>query len=78
LKKLDLVGTLIIVPCITCLLLALQWGGTRYGWQNVVIISLLVVFGALALSLGFLLYKSGYKATVPVKILKDHNAMAGA
>lgn len=29
-KKLDLIGTAIFVPCVMCLLLALQMGGTTY------------------------------------------------
>jgi hypothetical protein len=29
LQKLDLLGELCLFPCIICLLLALQWGGTK-------------------------------------------------
>jgi MFS family permease len=78
LKRLDLIGTLVIVPCITCLLLALQWGGTRYGWNNAIIISLLVIFGTLLAIFGFLQYKFGDEATLPPKILKNRSLMAGA
>ena len=78
LKRLDLVSTLVIVPCITCLLLALQWGGTRYGWRNAIIISLLVAFGVLLTVFGLLQYKLGEKATLPPRILKNRSIMAGA
>lgn len=43
--KLDPLGTLIFVPAIVCLLLALQWGGVTYDWSNGRIIALFVVFG---------------------------------
>ena len=41
-KKLDILGTLMVVPAITCLLLGLQWGGVLYSWSNVRIVALLV------------------------------------
>ena len=34
-KQLDPWGNLFFMPGITCLLLALQWGGTTYAWGNV-------------------------------------------
>lgn len=33
-KQFDPVGTILFVPCIICLLLALQWGGSKYHWVN--------------------------------------------
>ncbi len=33
-KQFDPVGTVLFIPCIICLLLALQWGGTRYPWSD--------------------------------------------
>src|SRR2546421_1960587 len=32
--QLDILGTSIFVPCMVCLLLALQWGGSTYQWSN--------------------------------------------
>ena len=34
LKQFDPIGTVFFLPCIICLLLALQWGGARYHWGN--------------------------------------------
>lgn len=46
-KRLDPIGILFFVPSITCLILALQWGGTTYSWSAPRIIGLLVAFGVL-------------------------------
>ncbi|MCJ1423860.1 hypothetical protein MMC29_001745 [Sticta canariensis] len=45
--RLDIYGTFIFVPCIVCLLLALQWGGQQYAWSDGRIIALLTLFGVL-------------------------------
>lgn len=44
-KRLDPVGFLLLVPCITCLLLALQYGGFVYPWSNARLIVSCVIFG---------------------------------
>lgn len=41
----DWIGTAVLIPCIVCLLLALQWGGYEYPWSNGRIIALFVLFG---------------------------------
>lgn len=33
-KQFDPYGTAVFIPAIICLLLALQWGGTKYSWSN--------------------------------------------
>jgi MFS family permease len=45
----DWLGTAIIIPSLVCLLLALQWGGSRYRWNDARVISLFVVFAVLLL-----------------------------
>lgn len=47
LDRFDLIGTLILIPWIICLLLALQWGGSQYSWNSWRIILLLVLFAVL-------------------------------
>ena len=78
LKRLDLLSTPVFVPCITSLLLALQWGGTRYGWNNGIVISLLAIFGTLLVVFSFMQYRAGDKATLPPKILRNRSMVAGA
>ncbi|KAI1095680.1 MFS transporter [Rostrohypoxylon terebratum] len=48
-KQLDLPGTFFLIPSVICLLLALQWGGAKYSWNNGRIIVLFVVFGVLGI-----------------------------
>jgi MFS family permease len=43
-KSLDPLGTVVFVPSIVCLLLALEWGGVQYPWSNGRIIALFVIF----------------------------------
>ena len=33
-KQMDYIGSALILACITCLLLALQWGGNDYAWSS--------------------------------------------
>jgi MFS family permease len=77
LGKVDLVGTLFFVSGIVCLLIALQWGGSKYEWNNARIISLFVLFAILIAVFFFEQYRVGEKATVPPRILK-HRSVAAA
>ncbi|KAJ6519344.1 major facilitator superfamily domain-containing protein [Mycena sanguinolenta] len=45
LDRFDPLGTLIFIPAIVCLLLALQWGGSKYPWDSGRVIALFVIFG---------------------------------
>lgn len=76
LKRLDLFGTLLVVPAITFLLLALQWGGITYGWNNPIIIVCFVLAGCLILAFGYLQYRKGDKATLPPRIAKQRSMIA--
>ena len=76
LKRINLVDTLVVVPSTTSLLMALQWGGTKYGWGNPRIIALLVLFAALFSVFGYLQYRQGENATIPPRILKNRSILA--
>ncbi|KAJ6553897.1 hypothetical protein B0H10DRAFT_2241681 [Mycena sp. CBHHK59/15] len=70
-------GTLLFIPAIVCLLLALQWGGSKYEWKNGRIIALFLLFGILIIC--FLAVQSSVKdATVPPRIFKTRSIWAGA
>jgi hypothetical protein len=77
-QKFDPFGTVIFVPAIVCLLLALQWGGSKYPWGDGRIIALLVIFGVLiSIFIGIQIWKQE-DATVPPRVLKQRTIMAGA
>jgi magnesium-transporting ATPase (P-type) len=78
LEQFDILGTLVFLPTVICLLLALQWGGSKYPWSNGRIIALLVVFALLAIVfIGIQGWKKD-NATVPPRILKQRSIAAGA
>jgi hypothetical protein len=71
--QLDLIGASILVPCVVCLLLALQWGGSTYAWNSGRIIALFVVFGLLLVLFIFSQIKLGDKGTLPPRLFKNRN-----
>jgi MFS family permease len=71
--RFDPLGTLFFMPCIVCLLLALQWGGTTYPWNSGRIIALFVVFGILLCAFIAVQVWVGDNATVPLRIAKQRS-----
>ncbi|KAJ7021451.1 DHA14-like major facilitator [Mycena alexandri] len=77
-QQFDPWGTLIFVPSIICLLLALQWGGSKYPWSDGRIIALFVLFGVfISIFTGIQIWKQDM-ATVPPRILKYRSILSGA
>jgi MFS family permease len=72
-SQMDLLGTAILIPTIVCLLIALQWGGSKYQWSNARIIVLLVVTAVMIV--GFIIVQiwKQDKATVPPRIIKQRS-----
>lgn len=78
LNQFDPIGTAVFIPAIVCLLLALQWGGTKYAWSNGRIIALLVLFGVLIIVfIGIQVWKGEY-ATVPLRIVRQRSVAFAA
>lgn len=77
-KQFDPIGTTFFIPCIVCLLLALQWGGSKYDWNDAKIIALLVVFGILAICFVAIQVWQQDNATVPPRILKQRSVASAA
>lgn len=72
-KQFDPVGTIFFIPAIICLLLALQWGGSKYAWGDAKIIALFVVFGVLIIAfVGVQLWQQD-NGTVPPRIVKKRS-----
>jgi len=78
LAEFDIAGTIVFLPSVICLLLALQWGGTKYPWSNGRVIALFVVFGVLMIAFLFLQWHGQERATVPPRMMKNRNVWGSA
>lgn len=76
--RMDPIGTFFFLPCIVCLLLALQWGGVTYRWANARIIALLVVAGILFVAFVVVQRWKGDNATVPGRVFINRSVLAGS
>ena len=77
-KKLDLLGAALLVPSVIFLLIAFQWGGTRYSWKSAPVISLLVLSLVLGVAFGYWQRRKGEDAMIPPRISKNRSMLAGA
>lgn len=77
LQKLDLLGEFFLLPCIICLLLALQWGGSTYPFSDGRIIALFVLFGLLLIAFIAVQVLMPETATIPKRIIMDRSILAG-
>ncbi|KAK4500045.1 hypothetical protein PRZ48_008231 [Zasmidium cellare] len=77
LERLDVLGTVILVPTIICLLLAVQWGGHQYAWSDGRIIALFVLFGLLLCAFLAIQLWKGSKAMVPPRVIAQRSMVAG-
>lgn len=75
-RQLDPIGTLVFVPGIICLVLALQWGGTTYAWNDGRIIALLVIFAVGTVAFVAVQIWKKEKATLPPRIMKQRSVVA--
>ncbi|KAK4941153.1 hypothetical protein LTR10_018826 [Elasticomyces elasticus] len=76
--QLDPLGTIVFLPSIVCLLLALQWGGTTYDWNSGRIIALLVVFSVTIVAFAAIQVWKKEAAMVPPHILTQRTIASGA
>ncbi|CAM1511984.1 Fc.00g094970.m01.CDS01 [Cosmosporella sp. VM-42] len=76
--QMDPIGTSIFMPAIVCLLLALQWGGIDYPWDNARITSLLMLAAVLLMLFVYVQYKMQDNATVPPRIIRKRTVWAGS
>lgn len=70
LAVLDWTGSVLMLALITCLLLALQWGGVVYPWQSATILGLFAAFACLVV--GFIVYEwrfAGVTGILPLRLL---------
>ncbi|CAM1508022.1 Fc.00g048700.m01.CDS01 [Cosmosporella sp. VM-42] len=77
-KQMDLPGTACLLPGVICLLLALQWGGTKYAWSNGRVIALLVLAGVLLVCFIVIQSLSDDRGTVPPRVFCNRNIWGSA
>jgi len=77
-EEFDTLGTLVLLPAIVSLLLALTWGGSKYQWKNGRIIGLFITFGILAIIFIVIQFKRGDRATLPLRIMRQRSMAAAS
>lgn len=77
LRRFDILGTVFMAPSVTCLLLALQWGGIRYGWGDVRIVVLFVLSAVLLAVFAWRQHRLQEAATLPPRIIRMRSVLAG-
>ncbi|OHW96548.1 major facilitator superfamily transporter [Colletotrichum incanum] len=76
-KQLDPFGNLVFLPGVICLILALQWGGEKYAWNEGRIVALLVLAVVLlVVFIGIQIWQQE-NATVPPCLFKLRNVWLG-
>ena len=70
LQNLDLLGAVFVMPSVVMLLIALQWGGAKYPWNNSRIIGLFIGFGVMFPIFIFIEIYQRENATIPPRIAK--------
>ena len=75
-KQLDLLGSAILIPGVTSLLLALQWGGSLYTWYDPRILALLLGFACSAGLFVLSQIDRGELATIPPRIARQRTVAA--
>ncbi|KAL7268772.1 hypothetical protein RUND412_008590 [Rhizina undulata] len=78
LKEFDFIGLGVLLPGIVCLLLALQWGGSKYAWKSAHIIGLLCTFGILIIAFVAIQFWRQDKATIPPRIIGQRSIAFGS
>lgn len=76
LRKFDWLGTFAFLPSVTCLFLALQWGGVKYSWSDARIIVLFVLFVVLLGAFAWRQHKLQDDATLPPRIIRMRTVLA--
>ncbi|KAL5114741.1 phosphoribosylformylglycinamidine synthase [Pleosporales sp. CAS-2024a] len=72
-KRLDPLGLFLLIPSIVCLILALQWGGTKYAWSSASVVVLLVVFSLTFIGFLFVEFKFPDTAMAPPRVVLNRS-----
>ncbi|KAJ5514925.1 hypothetical protein N7463_004477 [Penicillium fimorum] len=75
--RLDPLGSALFLPSAICFLLALQWGGISYPWNNGRTIALFVISGILMIAFVSVQIRLKKDATVPPHIFNQRSIISG-
>ncbi|KAK9720905.1 hypothetical protein K7432_003853 [Basidiobolus ranarum] len=67
-KRIDFIGTLLLLGFIITLLLPIQWGGEKYPWSSSIIIGLFCVSGVLLIAFIAVEYKVAAEPIIPCRL----------
>lgn len=67
-KRFEPVGTVLLLPSVVSLLLALQWGSVQYPWSDGRVLAVLVVFGVTVIAWLGVHWSQGDRAMMPLSI----------
>ncbi|KAI1100595.1 MFS general substrate transporter [Jackrogersella minutella] len=73
--ELDLIGAVVLIPAIILFLLALQWGGAQFPWNDRRIIGLFAGAGVMMLIFLGIEHHQQDKGLLPPKFFKDRNLL---
>lgn len=76
--ELDPLGFILIAPCLVCLLIAVQFGGTKYPWNSPTIIVLFLLFGLFGIAFIASQMWRGDKGTLPPRIILQRSILVGS
>ncbi|KAJ4481144.1 major facilitator superfamily domain-containing protein [Lentinula aciculospora] len=63
-RRLDILGSALLITSVTCLLLALHWGGTTYSWDSPRIVCLVTLAAVLICAFGISQYMRPQSASI--------------
>nr|KAJ3418023.1 hypothetical protein HK105_000462 [Polyrhizophydium stewartii] len=76
LKRVDFVGTAILVAGVITFLIPIQGGGTQFEWNSPIVISLFIVGGLLLIAFVFVELKFAKEPIMPLELFTNRHAVA--
>lgn len=78
LRRMDWIGSALVLLFVTCILLALQWGGNKYAWNNWRIPVLFTIGGLLAIAFFGWEWYFGDDALIPPELMTNRTIIAAS
>ncbi|CAK7225249.1 hypothetical protein SBRCBS47491_005823 [Sporothrix bragantina] len=69
----DLIGLVAFAPAVVMLLMAVQWGGTKFAWSSATIIGLFVGGGVLSILFCLWQWRQGDRAMIPPRLIMERS-----